>query len=86
MLPSIVAYCLVLSALAIVVEGSLSFLGIGVPPPAPTWGSTIASGRRELARAPHIVLIPTAIMFLTVLALNALGDRLRTGDDAGARR
>jgi peptide/nickel transport system permease protein len=76
-LPSILAYCLALSALAIVVEGSLSFLGIGVPPPTPTWGSTIASGRRELARASHIVLIPTAIMFISVLALNVLGDKLR---------
>jgi peptide/nickel transport system permease protein len=81
--PSIVAFTLVLSALAIVVEGSLSFLGLGVPPPTATWGSMIAMGRGELKSAAHIVLIPSSAMFLTVLALNVLGDRLRSYFDLG---
>jgi peptide/nickel transport system permease protein len=84
--PSIVAYGLVLSAVAIVVEGSLSFLGLGVPPPTPTWGGMIAAGRGELDGAAHVVLIPTAVMFVTVLSLNVLGDRLRIHLDAPAGR
>ncbi|RYF67733.1 MAG: ABC transporter permease, partial [Comamonadaceae bacterium] len=61
----------------IVAEGSLSFLGVGVPPPTPSWGSMIAEGRESLERVPHVSMIPAAAMFLTVLSLNLLGDSLR---------
>lgn len=62
----------------IVLEGSLSFLGLSVRPPTPTWGGMIADGRRFLQDAPHVSAIPSMVMFLTVLAVNFVGDRLRS--------
>ncbi|MGP4018719.1 ABC transporter permease [Saccharopolyspora sp. 5N708] len=61
----------------IVVEGSLSFLGLGIPPPTPSWGGMIAAGRTELIDYPHISLFPAAVMFLTVLSINYIGERTR---------
>lgn len=84
-MPSIVAFALVLSALAIVVEGSLSFLGLGVPLPTPTWGSIVAGGQGELDEAPHIFLFPVLMIFVTVLALNTVGDHLRARFGAESR-
>lgn len=74
----VVTYALVLVAFAIVVEGALSFLGLSVPSPAPSWGGMIAEGREHLAETPHISFIPAAVMFLTVLAFNLVGDILRS--------
>jgi peptide/nickel transport system permease protein len=79
--PSILAFALVLAALAIVIEGGLSFLGLGVPLPTPAWGNIISSGQKDLDTAPHISLIPAVFMFLTVLALNTAGERLRVHFD-----
>ena len=70
----ILAYATVLVAVAIVAEGSLSFLGLGVPPPESSWGSMMGTGRSELATDPHIVLLPAGAMFLTLLALNFLAE------------
>jgi peptide/nickel transport system permease protein len=70
-------YGLIIMALMIVVEGVLSFLGLSVPPPTPSWGGMIAEGREVLSEAPHVCLIPAAVLFLTVLSLNILGDTLR---------
>jgi len=75
--PTVLAYTLVTIAIAMVVEGSLSFLGLGVPPPAPTWGTMIAANKGQLANAPYLALIPAGVLLLTVLALNVLGERLR---------
>jgi peptide/nickel transport system permease protein len=72
----ILAYATVLVAVAIVAEGSLSFLGLGVPPPESSWGSMMGTGRSELATDPHIVLLPAAAMFVTLLALNFLAEHL----------
>jgi peptide/nickel transport system permease protein len=80
-LPPLVAYFLVLVAVTIVAEGILSFLGLGVPPPQPSWGSMIADGRDSLDIAPHIAFIPAIAMFLTVLAFNLVGDGLRALTD-----
>jgi peptide/nickel transport system permease protein len=78
-LPSVVgpvaAYALTFAAVVFVAEGSLSFLGLGVPPPTPSWGGMIAAGRPWLDRALHIVLVPSIVLIATVLALNFLGDR-----------
>ena len=71
------AYFLLLVAITIVAEGILSFLGLGVPPPTPSWGGMIAEGRGSLDTAPHIAFLPAAAMFLTVLAFNLVGDGLR---------
>ena len=70
-------YGLIIMALMIVVEGVLSFLGLSVPPPTPSWGGMIAAGREVLGQAPHVCLIPAMVLFLTVLSLNVLGDTLR---------
>ena len=76
-LPPVGAYAFLIVASLIVAEGSLSFLGLGIPPPTPTWGRMIAEGRDSLAVSPHITFIPSAVMFLTVLSFNMIGDRLR---------
>lgn len=84
--PPVVAFALLFAAVAIVIEGGLSFLGLGVPPPKPAWGGIIASGQAKLDQSPHISLIPAAVMFLTVLALNLAGDAIRTHYESGGGR
>lgn len=64
-------------ALAIIIEASLSFLGLGVQPPQPTWGVMIADGRRYLPAEWWISVFPGFAIMLTVLAFNLLGDGLR---------
>jgi peptide/nickel transport system permease protein len=73
----LMAFSLIVVAVAIVAEGSLSFLGLSVPPTTPTWGNIIAGGRQDIAEAPHIVAFPSLVMFVTVVAFNLAGDRLR---------
>ena len=64
-------------AFAFLAEASLSFLGLGVQPPEPSWGSMINAGRGYLQQAPWIVFGPGAALFITVLGLNVVGDALR---------
>jgi peptide/nickel transport system permease protein len=64
-------------AAAIVAEGSLSFLGLGVEPPTPSWGSMLNDGRQFLLVAPHLTTYPGLAVMLTVLALNLVGDGLQ---------
>ena len=78
------AYILAFMSIVIMIEGSLSFLGVGIPPPAPTWGGMIAKGFTDIDTDPHITFIPALILFLTVLSLNLMGDRLRRKMDARA--
>jgi peptide/nickel transport system permease protein len=73
----VISYSAVVMALVIVIEGSLSFLGVGVPPPAPSWGSMIATGKEHLTRAPFLVVLPSLMICLTVLSFNVVGDSLR---------
>ncbi len=61
----------------IVAEGSLSFLGLGIPSPTPALGGMIADGRTNLSTAPHLVFVPGAVLLLTVFSLNTVGDRAR---------
>lgn len=63
-------------AAAIIAEGSLSFLGLGVAPPTPSWGSMLNEGRQFLLVAPHLTLFPGLAIMSTVLALNLIGDGL----------
>ena len=74
-LPPVRVYAMAASAQVLVAEGSLSFLGLGVPPPTPSWGGMIADGRSLMAYDPHIVVIPSIALLITVVALNRLGDR-----------
>ncbi len=71
---------------AIIFEAFLSLLGLGVPPPAPSWGRMASEGYKALQLAPHIVLFPCAALSLTVLAFNWLGDGLRDAIDPRMRR
>jgi peptide/nickel transport system permease protein len=64
-------------ATAIMAEGGLSFLGIGTPPPIPSWGSMLSEGRQFLLIAPHLTTFPGLAIMITVLALNMIGDGLR---------
>jgi peptide/nickel transport system permease protein len=70
-------YGLLVVAFMITAEGALSFLGLGVPAPTPSWGAMIAQGREVLEEAPHVSLIPAGVMYLTVMSFNLIGDSLR---------
>jgi peptide/nickel transport system permease protein len=78
---SMLIYALLVVSRIIVIEGVLSFLGLSVPPPQPTWGNMIADGQTDLATFPYIAFIPSALMFLTVLSINLIGERLRARTD-----
>jgi peptide/nickel transport system permease protein len=79
--PALASYALLSVAVVVVAEGALSFLGLSVAAPTPTWGNLINEGRSLLDESPHVALIPCAVMFITLLALNHVGDRLRSGFD-----
>jgi oligopeptide transport system permease protein len=71
---------------AIIFEAFLSLLGLGVPPPTPSWGAMASEGYKSLQLAPHIILAPCVALSLTVLAFNWLGDGLRDAIDPRMRR
>lgn len=84
-LPNAAAPIIVSAALGIgnviLLEAGLSFLGVGVPPPAPSWGNMIGDGWQQLAVAPWTTLFPGFAIALVVMALNAVGDALRDALD-----
>jgi peptide/nickel transport system permease protein len=84
--PTLLVICTLQVGYVILLEGSLSFLGVGVPPPNPAWGLMIADGRGFLATAWWITLFPGLAMLLTVLAVNLLGDWLRDRLDPKLRQ
>lgn len=73
----VLAVAMVNMAMVILAEGSLSFLGIGIPPPWPSWGSMINDARSYMASYPLLLVWPCTILSLTILALNFAGDGLR---------
>jgi peptide/nickel transport system permease protein len=76
-LPQLVTFALLGAGVIIILEGALSFLGLGIPAPAPSWGNMIALGQGTLSVQPELVLIPSLFLLATVLSLNLLGDALR---------
>jgi peptide/nickel transport system permease protein len=64
-------------AAAILAEASLSFLGLGISPPTPSWGAMLNDARSHLFDAPHMVVFPSIALVMTVLSFNFLGDALR---------
>ena len=81
-LPNVFAPILVIATVwlgnAIVIEAALSFLGLGTPPPTPTWGAMLSGeGRRNLETAPYLAIFPGVAISIVVLAFNMLGDALR---------
>jgi peptide/nickel transport system permease protein len=82
-LAPLVAYAFLIVATVIVIEGSLSFLGLGIPPPQPSWGGMINDGRDSLTTDPWIAFVPAIALLLTVLSLNVLGEHARQRWDPG---
>ena len=70
----------------VIAEAGLSFLGLGIQPPTPSWGSMIRDGTRYMLVSSHMVLVPGVALMLVVLAVNMLGDRLRDRMDVRAGR
>jgi peptide/nickel transport system permease protein len=89
-LPNVVSSTIVIATLnlgrMIIIESSLSFLGVGIPPPAPSWGGMLAEGRVFLDTAWWIAFFPGVVLMLTVLGTNLLGDWLRDSLDPRLKR
>ncbi|MBK8051379.1 MAG: ABC transporter permease [Anaerolineales bacterium] len=83
--PIIVAATLEIGA-AIITESTLSFLGVGFPPDTPTWGRLVTDGSQYFQTAPWLALTPAALIFITVLSINFLGDGLRDALDPRQRQ
>lgn len=85
LLPNVMGPVIVLATLGIggiiILESALSFLGLGIRPPNPSWGGTLADGRAFILRFPHIAFFPGLMIVITVLAFNFLGDGLRDALD-----
>jgi peptide/nickel transport system permease protein len=85
-LSPLIVQCTFVVAFAILTEASLSFLGAGVPPDIPTWGSIVSSGQPRLQQAWWISVFAGTFLFATVLATNLIGDGLRDALDPRSRR
>ena len=85
-LPSVVVQATLGMAGAIIAEASLSFLGLGVQPPTPSWGTMLDAGRAHLFDAPHLTIFPGVAIALLVLGFNFLGDGLRDRVDPKMQR
>src|SRR5204862_8322289 len=70
---------------AMLVEATMSFLGLGVPPPIARWGAMLNDGRAHLFDAPHVVIFPALAVMLAVLSFNFIGDAMRDYLDPRAR-
>ncbi len=88
-IPNVLSSVIVLASLQIgtiiILESALSFLGLGVRPPTPTWGGILADGRAFILRYPHIAIFPGIMIVATVLAFNFVGDGLRDALDPHQR-
>jgi len=83
-LPPMIVQATLAIAAAIIAEASLSFLGLGQQPPAPSWGSMLNTAQRFLTQAPWMAVFPGVAIFLTVFAFNLVGDGLRDALDPKA--
>ena len=84
-LPTLVVYATLFMANAILVEAALSFLGLGVQPPTPSWGLMVSTGRDVLFVAPHVATMPGLAIVVTILGFNLLGDGQRDALDPRLR-
>lgn len=82
-LPLTLALVLLVVAVFVTAEGALSFVGLGVPPPHPSWGGMIDEGRPDLQGSPHLIFLPSGCLVLTVLSLRIVGERLQARVDPG---
>jgi peptide/nickel transport system permease protein len=83
--PPVLVQATLAIATAIIAEASLSFLGLGQQPPAPSWGSMLNAAQRFLTQAPWLAIFPGAAIFIAVLAFNLVGDGLRDALDPRRR-
>ncbi|HEY8083351.1 MAG TPA: ABC transporter permease [Solirubrobacterales bacterium] len=82
---TLVVFLPLMIANAILLEAALSFLGAGIQPPNPSWGTMIAEGVERIISAPHLAIVPGAMLVLTVLSLNVFGEGVRDALDPRAR-
>ena len=75
--PTVMTAALLGMGIIIIVEGALSFLGAGIPEPAPSWGNMIFTGSLSLAATPGLVIWPSVLLVITVFGFNQLGEGLR---------
>lgn len=86
LVPSVIVWTMLGIAPAILTEGALSYLGVGVQPPTPSWGNMISEGQGLLQDAPWLVIFPSVALMLTVISFNLVGDGLRDAMYAGSGR
>ena len=82
---TVLVFFTLLIANAVLLEAALSFLGAGVRPPNPSWGTMIDDGVERIATAPHLTIVPGLMLVLTVLSLNVFGDGVRDALDPRAK-
>jgi len=82
---TVLVFFTLLIANAVLLEAALSFLGAGVRPPNPSWGTMIDEGVDRIATAPHLTVVPGLMLVLTVLSLNVFGDGVRDALDPRAK-
>lgn len=75
--PQLMTFAMLGMGITVAIEGALSFLGLGIPAPAPSWGNMIAMGQLSLSATPMLVVWPSLMLFLTVIGFNQLGEALR---------
>ena len=76
--PQLITFAMLGMGIVIIIEGALSFLGLGIPAPAPSWGNMVADGQLSLSATPMLVVWPSLALLLTVLSFNLLGENLRS--------
>jgi len=75
--PQLITFAMLGMGIVIIIEGALSFLGLGIPAPNPSWGNMVAEGQLSLSATPMLVVWPSVALLLTVLSFNLLGENLR---------
>jgi len=76
--PQLMTFAMLGMGIIMVIEGALSFLGLGIRPPAPSWGNMIFQGQLSLSGTPLLVVWPSVALFLTVVGFNQLGEAVRS--------
>jgi peptide/nickel transport system permease protein len=76
--PQLITFGMLGMGIVIIIEGALSFLGLGIPDPAPSWGNMVATGQLSLSATPMLVVWPSLALLVTVLSFNLLGENLRS--------
>jgi peptide/nickel transport system permease protein len=82
---TVIVFFPLMVANAILLEAALGFLGVGVQPPEPSWGTMIGDGVKHILSGPHLAIVPGVMLVLTVLALNVFGDGVRDAFDPRAK-